>query len=325
MTGPTAASVRRAVGLGVLSSALFSVTYLVNGAMAQSGGNWMWGASLRFLLMLPVLFLIVLRQNALGLVWGEICSAPGRWLLWSTVGFGIFYAPLTFASAYGPSWLIAGTFQFTILAGALMEPLFSTENGRNKIPVYLLPAFFIIILGVFMLQSEQRRSGDSGLLFAVPVLVSAAAYPLGNRKMMALCRSRLTTLQRVFGMTVCSAPFWLVLSMAALVNSGYPSGTQIAQSAVVALFSGLLATLVFFHATSLVQTYPSYLALVESTQCGEVLFSLLGGILLLKDPLPGMAGWTGIALIVGGMICNSLLSARKLPTIEAKKSDLKRR
>jgi len=304
---------RRAVGLGVLSSMLFSVTYLVNGVMSRAGGNWMWGASLRFLLMLPVLFLVVWRQGALGRVWREIGASPGRWVLWSTVGFGVFYAPLTFASAYGPSWLVAGTFQFTILAGALMTPLFPSDGGRGKIPFRLLPALFVIILGVFMLQSEHRQTGENGLLFAAPVLLSAVAYPLGNRKMMALCQGRLTTLQRVFGMTVCSLPFWLVLSAAALARSGWPSGAQAAQSAVIALFSGLLATLAFFHATSLVQSQPVYLALVESTQCGEVVFSLFGGILLLQEPLPGAAGWAGLLLIVSGMVCNSLLTARRSP------------
>ena len=311
MTRRDMAEGRRAVRLGLLASALFSVTYLVNGAMAQAGGSWMWGASLRFLLMLPALFLIVLRQGALGLVWQEIRTAPGRWVLWSTVGFGVFYAPLTFAAAYGPSWLVAGVFQLTILAGALMTPLFPTESGRGKIPLRLLPALFVMVLGVFLLQSEHRQSGEGGLLFAAPVLLSAAAYPLGNRKMMALCRDRLTTLQRVFGMTVCSLPFWLILSAAALVFDGWPSGVQIAQAAAVALFSGLLATLVFFRATAMVRDQPVYLALVESTQCGEVVFSLLGGVLLLQDPPPGAAGWTGLLLIAGGMICNSLLSARR--------------
>ena len=77
------------------------------------------------------------------------------------------------------------------------------------------------------------------------------------------------------------------------------------------LFAGLIATLIFFEGTRLVKNHPQRLALVESTQCGEVIFSLLGGILFLHDDLPGLYGWLGLALIVGGMIINSLLTIKK--------------
>ena len=81
--------------------------------------------------------------------------------------------------------------------------------------------------------------------------------------------------------------------------------------ALVSLFAGLIATLIFFESTRLVKDNPQRLALVESTQCGEVIFSLLGGILFLHDALPGLFGWLGLALIVGGMIINSLLTIKK--------------
>ncbi|MCF0143536.1 MAG: multidrug resistance efflux transporter family protein, partial [Firmicutes bacterium] len=48
------------------------------------------------------------------------------------------------------------------------------------------------------------------------------------------------------------------------------------------------------------------LALVEATQSGEVLFTLIGGILLLHDSLPTGVGLAGIAVIILGMIGNSL-------------------
>ena len=48
------------------------------------------------------------------------------WLLWSFVGFVLFYGPLTFAAAFGPGWLVSGTWQFTIIAGVLLAPLFIT-------------------------------------------------------------------------------------------------------------------------------------------------------------------------------------------------------
>ena len=51
--------------------------------------------------------------------------------------------------------------------------------------------------------------------------------------------------------------------------------------------------------------------MVEATQCGEVVFTLLGGIFLLQDGVPDKAGLVGIAVIVAGMIGNSLAAQEK--------------
>lgn len=303
----------KALIYGIVSSLFFSVTYIINNSMARAGGDWLWSSSLRFLIMLPILLVLNAASGGMGKVWEEIRINSGKWILWSTVGFGLFYAPLSFASAYGPSWMVAGTFQITILAGALETPLFLEKDGsRKKIPAKLLPAFLLMLAGVFLLQVESMRGSlKNGLCFAVPVLASAFAYPLGNRKTMEVCEERLTTLQRVLAMTLCSLPFWLLIAVCGFVRSGLPPASQVAQSAVVAVFSGVIATAVFFHATQLVQDRPDRLAMVESTQCGELIFSLLGGILLLKDPWPDLTGWTGFVLIIAGMIFNSFLTSRK--------------
>lgn len=304
----------KALFWGILSSVFFSVTYVVNSAMAQSGGYWMWSASLRYLLLLPMLLVLTVKQGWKP-VFAELKRAPFQWILWSTVGFGLFYAPMAFSAAYGPSWMVAGVFQFTMLAGALETPLFRNADGsRQKIPTKLFPAFAVIIGGIFLLQIEQIQNDPNlgrALLFAIPMLISASAYPLGNRKTMAVCKAPLTTVQRMLAMTVGSLPFWLLLSILATIRVGLPSTTQVLQASIVSLFSGLIATLIFFEGTRLVKEHPQRLALVESTQCGEVIFSLVGGILFLHDPLPGLYGWLGLLLIVGGMIFNSLLTMKK--------------
>lgn len=51
--------------------------------------------------------------------------------------------------------------------------------------------------------------------------------------------------------------------------------------------------------------------MIEATQCGEVIFTLLGGILLLKDRVPEPAGLAGIAVIVAGMVGNSLSAGKQ--------------
>ena len=151
-------------------------------------------------------------------VLNDIIKKPIKWITWSTIGFGLFYAPLSFASAYGSSWLVAGTWQLTIIAGGLMSPLFfksiKIENEiykvRNKIPKKSLLMSSIILLGILLMQFEKAKdiTDLKTLLVEIsPVILAAFSYPLGNRKMIEVCNNRFNTIQRVFGMTLCSMPF----------------------------------------------------------------------------------------------------------------------
>jgi drug/metabolite transporter (DMT)-like permease len=294
--------------LGLAASLFFSFTFILNRQMNLSGGSWIYSASLRYLFMLPILFLIVLIRNELKAVLHEIKTDLGSWMLWSTVGFGIFYAPITFAAAYGPSWLMAGMWQTTIIAGALLSPLFKTNGIRNRIPLNSLAVSSIILAGVFIMQMQASTSVSLReiLLGTLPVLVAAFAYPLGNRKMMEVCGNRLNTLQRVFGMTLCSLPFWLALGIYGLSTVGLPSVGQLSQSLIVAISSGVIATLLFFKSTNLARSDAHALAAVESTQAGEVVFTLLLSVLLLHDTLPKGLSLLGLGLIILGMILNSV-------------------
>lgn len=299
---------KRALAYGVLASFFFAFTFVFNRSMNLSGGDWMWSAALRFLFMLPMLALILCRGGQLQMVLGAVRRDPKNWLLWSTVGFGLFYAPLSWGSVYGESWFVAACWQVTIVAGVLLTPLFG-----QKIPLKNLGMSCIILLGVLLLQVHpgNRQSAAQMAAALLLILLAAFCYPLGNRKMMEHCPKELSTVQRVFGMTICSLPFWLVLSLLALLRSGLPPVGQVVQSGAVALFSGCVATILFFRATDLCRGDPHKLALIEATQSGEVVFTLLGGVLLLGDPLPGAAGLIGILLIVGGMVGNSLVSVKR--------------
>ena len=95
-----------------------------------------------------------------------------------------------------------------------------------------------------MLSEEARKiSLIDSILVVVPVLFAAFSYPLGNRKMMELCNNRLNTLQRVFGMTMCSIPFWIIIVILGVNQTGIPSHNQIIQSLIVAVSSGVIATI----------------------------------------------------------------------------------
>lgn len=296
----------RALWYGILGALFFAFTFIFNRSMNLSGGSWMWSASLRYLFSLPMLAVMVWRKDELAGVLSAIKKAPLTWLVWSTVGFGLFYGPLSLASIYGESWFVAATWQITILAGLLLTPLFG-----QRVPGKQLLMTLVILLGIILIQIPYFGSGlGSGVVRAsLLILLAAFAYPLGNRKMMVHCKQdQLSTTQRVFGMTLMSTPFWLLLSVFAGADAGLPSGGQILQSLIVAVFSGVVATLLFFEATNLVKHNHKQLAVVEATQAGEVLFTLLGGCFFLGDSLPSLLGFLGIAIVTIGIIGNSLLT-----------------
>lgn len=299
---------KKGILLGLLASFFFAFTFLLNRSMHLSGGSWIWSASLRYLFTFPIFALLVWRTSGFSRVHAAIRQAPFQWLLWSTVGFGLFYAPISFAGDHGESWLIAASWQITIVMGLLLSPLF-----QKRIAVKNLGAAAVILVGVFLLQVKNIVSLNTASLIGTlpPILIAAVSYPLGNRKMMALCPPEMTTIERVYGMTLCSLPFWVLLADTGLVTVGAPSGSQVIQSLGVAVLSGVIATLLFFRATDLVRHSQRQLAVVESTQSFEVLFTLVGGVLLLHDSAPDVFGWVGVGLIVVGMVLSSIASLEK--------------
>lgn len=299
-----------AIAYGLAASFFFAFTFILNRAMDMAGGSWLWSAALRFILMTPMLLLLVLLSGRLMPALRHLRRHVRAYLLWSTVGFGLFYAPLTLAAAYGPGWLVAGTWQITILAGSLLVPWLTPRQRdvRAAIPWRDLRWSLLILCGIALLLWQQAThiSPWQALSCLLPVLLAAFMYPLGNRKMMQLCHQEVDTLQRVLNMTLASLPFWLLLAAVAWWRDGPPAAEQLEYSFLVALFSGVIATLLFFAATNRVRHDPARLAAVEATQSGEVLFSVLGERLWLHAPLPSPLSLAGIALIIFGMIAHSL-------------------
>ena len=106
---------KKALIYGILASFFFAFTFILNRSMNLAGGYWMWAASLRYLFTFPILRIMLAGSPSPARVWSAVKEAPVSWLVWSTVGFGLFYAPLTFGSVLGESWLAAATWQLTIV------------------------------------------------------------------------------------------------------------------------------------------------------------------------------------------------------------------
>lgn len=314
----------KAILIGIVSSLFFAVTFILNRSMELSGGSWLWSSSLRYFFMVPFLIGIVLIRGSMKELLHELKTNPVTWILWSTIGFGLFYAPLTFAAASGPGWLVAGTWQFVIIAGLLVVPFFyktvETKNGmqrvREKIPVKGLIFSSLIFIGIILIQLQAADEGIGMEMFLVgilPVVVAAFAYPLGNRKMMQHCKNNFDTFQRVLGMTLASTPFWLIIAGIGGATVGLPSKDQVFQSFIVGISSGIIATVLFFFATELVKHDQSKLAAVEATQATQIIFVIFGEVLLLSAPMPTMYSFVGLIMIAGGMVLHSLFSNRKTP------------
>lgn len=295
----------KAILIGIVASFFFASTFILNRSMELNGGSWIWSASLRFFFMVPFLLVIVGFKGKLKPLYKEMKDRPVDWLLWSFIGFGLFYTPITFAAVFGPGWLVAGTWQITIIAGSLLVPFISKNT---KIPFSELRFSFVILVGVVILQVQQATTVQisSMLLGTIPVIIAAFAYPLGNRKMMQICDGRLDTFQRVLGMTIASLPYWLILSLFGLYFHGVPTYSQVTQSFLVAISAGIIATVLFFYATDIARQSPKQLAAVESTQAGEIVFAVIGEIVIIGATVP--TGWSllGLILIVVGMILHSL-------------------
>lgn len=307
--------------LGVVAALFFAVTFILNHAMELEGGSWLWSASLRYFFMLPFLLFIVVTRQGLPQMTKEIAKNKNSWLLWSFVGFVLFYAPLTFSAAYAPGWLVSGTWQFTIIAGVLLTPLFfihiDNKLIRQKIPIKSLMISSLIIVGIIFIQipSAITLAIKTLLLGFLPVLIASFAYPLGNRKMMAICNGRLDSFQRVLGMTIMSMPAWLLMAGYALLTVGLPSSSQLFQSFIVGICSGVIATTLFFIATNRVRHNQGKLAAVEATQSAEIIFVILGEMLLLNIALPSPIALIGLAIIIVGMLLHSyqtMIEAKKL-------------
>ncbi|SDM45798.1 DMT family transporter [Sediminibacillus halophilus] len=301
----------RVIAVGLLAALFFSVTFILNRSMELEGGSWVWSASLRFFFMLPMLIAIVGLQGKIKPVLIHLKNHSTAWIVWSSVGFGLFYAPIAFATVYGPGWLVAATFQLTIIAGSLLVPFL--EKGtevKQSIPVKSVLISAIILGGVILMQIEHASAVPltSVWLCTIPLILSAFSYPLGNRKMMQVVGNELNTFQRILGMTIASMPFWLVLSVYGAIAHGPPSSNQLVQTLIVAVSSGIIATGLFFYATNLVKHDNQKLAGVEATQSGEVVFALIGEIIFLHAAMPSLLSFAGVFLVIGGMVLHSLNS-----------------
>jgi len=229
------------------------------------------------------------------------------WVATGSIGFGAFYALVCFSADYAPGWIVATTWQFTIIATLVVLMAFGRRFPKR---IWLFSA--IVFAGVFMVNISQAGAVDPAELIngALPVLIAAFCYPIGNQLVWEAKtgRGRLPDISgpelehpfaKVLLMSLGSVPFWCLL--VAVTAPPPPASGQIVNTALVALFSGVLATGLFFFARNESKT-GSQLAAVDATQSSEVIFALAGEMLIIGAALPNALGVLGILITAAGLV-----------------------
>lgn len=297
--------------VGVLAGAFFSSTFIINELMSIQGGHWLWSASLRYAFMVVFLAVAMLVSGGLAQLIGVARLFYSYWRFWvvaGTIGFGAFYALVCYAADHSPGWVIAATWQFTIVA-SLIVLLFFGRSFPKRVWFFSL----MIFAGVVLVNIADFTAIDPHrlLLGALPVLLASFCYPLGNQLVWEAAHgnsSRIpridsplleNPLARVMVMSLGSMPLWVVLLIFCQPSS--PALGQVANTALVALFSGLIATSLFLYARNRAKN-AAELAGVDATQASEVVFALIGGLVLLDTPPPTLVAVCGIAAIILGLV-----------------------
>jgi len=312
----------RTLFYGILAALFFSTTFLLNRVISLEGGHWLWSAVLRYGFVLLFLLVGLTFSGHHRLIVAAVSIYRQHWLFWTltgSIGMGIFYSTICFSAAYAPSWVIAATWQSTIL----ITPLVLLGFGR-KVPMRGLAFALLVFVGVLLINAEHasETSLTMALLGAIPALVSAAAYPVGNQLVWEARKGeRFKTLIphvehpeldnsfcKILVLTLGSIPFWIILLI--VVAPPPPTESQYFNTAVIALFSGIIAYSLFLLARHRARNSFEITA-VDATQAFEAVFTLIGEILLIGAAIPSATSFAGIALIIVGVMCYSFFQASR--------------
>ena len=296
--------------LGLAAGMFFSATFILNRVMSLEGGHWYWSAALRYAYMIALLgtgLRVFKGKEYFSRVLAELKKNGVFWMVSGTIGFGGFYSLICFAADYSPGWVVATTWQMTIIASLFVLTLFGKSFSRK---IWLYSA--IVFCGVFLVNISQAETTNIMSLAwgASPVLLAAFLYPFGNQLVWEAKHGRKglpelddslldNAFAKVFLLSIGSVPFWLLLYP--FTSATLPSQGQLVNVALVALFSGVIATSLFLSARNGADN-ASKLAAVDATQSSEVIFALAGETLLLQISLPNATAVLGMLIACAGLI-----------------------
>lgn len=312
--GPTAipnqgGSVSRLVVLGAVAAVCFASTFVINRWLSVGGGHWFWTASLRYGYVFVFATALLLLRSGPHRVGAAALCVVRHWRFWLVVGgvgFAAFYLALCYAASYAPGWVVATTWQLTIVA----SPIVLAAVGR---PVPLKGVLFVaaILVGVFLVNAQEFAAAPLAAGPALlPVLLAAFCYPLGN----TLCglakagdhpwvpdlRGALMedTFCRIWMMTAGALPPLAVVGL--ILAPPKPTVYQWQSTAFVAMLTGIVGTGLFLFARHSARSAFG-VAAVDATQALEAPLALLIEAAVFAGAAPGRVALLGVVLVVGGV------------------------
>lgn len=294
--------------VGLLAGMFFSSTFIINRSISLDGGHWFFTASLRYfytLIFLSIGFIIFKGFRFYIEILKEYFQNILFWTISGTIGFGFFYSLLCYSADFSPGWVVATSWQTTILASLFVLTFFGKKLSK-KIWFFTVLVFSGVTL--VNLSHFDMNSLDKLLLGFIPVIV-AFSWPIGNqlvweRKVkkesegveMKILNN---TFAKVFLLVLGSSPLWFVLYF--IIKPTTPSSGQFISVALVALFAGIIATSLFLYARNHANT-TNKLMLVDATQCAAVFFALFGEVIFLDGTFPNSIGWIGLFVTIFGLL-----------------------
>ena len=284
--------------IGLLSALFFSSTFILNRYIAIDGGHWFWSATLRYIYMLLILTLGFIVLKGYDYFRNLMIDYFRNFFFWSiagSIGFGIFYALICYVSDSSPAWVVATTWQFTIIASLIVLSFFA-----RKIPSIIYFSILIIFTGILVVNSAfiNMENLQSQVVNIFLMIIASFAYPIGNQLVWEHQNDK-TSFEKVFLLTLGSFPFWIILSL--FFDVGLPSSSQFTSIFVVAILSGIMATSLFLYARSKAQN-SSQIALIDATQSSEVIFTLTIEMIFLSVITPSFMMMSGILCVIVGML-----------------------
>lgn len=290
--------------IGLLSALFFSATFLINKVIASDGGHWFYSASLRYiytLLFLSILLILFKGFDYFKSVLLEYKDNLKFWTVSGTIGFGVFYALICYAAEFSPAWILVTTWQFTIFASIFVLAFFGNKLSKTTIfcTVLVLAGITIVNLSHFEISNIS-----SALYAAIPVIIAAFAYPIGNQLVWQEKKKRDVAVlnnafSKVFLLTLGSSPMWFILF--AFLDVGVPSVSQLKNVAIISILSGVIATSLFLYVRNKANT-ASKIMIVDATISAEVIFTLLCEVLFLNTAMPSFIGIVGIMITIFALI-----------------------
>lgn len=297
---------------GFLAALFFSITFAINKWLnVEKGGHWYWTACLRYVFVLLLLSaFIIARYSFTHLLDTFKCFFSNIlfWVFAGGIGFGVFYLSLCYAASFSDGWVLATTWQSTIL----FTPFIIYFLG-NKLDYKGLGFLLIIFAGVVLVNSSAFIKLDRNLLSSIlPILLAAFCYPLGNTLCKYACEGKFDKLtvslfkisrnpySQILMMVLGALP---VLLFAWFIFDPYPpTKTQVEYVFIVALLTGVIATSFLYKARILAGSNSSALAFADGTQSFEAPLALFWECSLFNGKMPNWLGFFGLGVLFIGIM-----------------------